>query len=349
MRGWSLGLASLVVASGCLDFGGPAADVPLETAPLGPDVPVLAAPPVLDEPRALDKAPAWKRGEWWLVRLTDFTGETFEVKRVVAGVEGDNYLVGMPAKQWVNDFMVLHIPGFGEVAQEDLSYETHDVPYEPLRFPLAAGATWATAFEGRPVKAEVKKADGKRAEIEIVGDNDHGLLTYDAEVGEIVRWQHDNYATYEVVAHGFDFEGLVTVPHGHDLVFQHARFAAALSSNQPKTPFDEVPVDPAYDRVSLVVFAGTVAPDTNSPNAYYRETATAPDGKVFQITVTAADGPGLRFLVGQHDRPGGVWKFEHVAAGPGIAVAEGIAYHVYDVDLPSGRILPSKGEHAHGE
>ena len=155
MRGPSWLLVLLFVLPGCIDLGNAPEALP-PTGTFAADVLVLAAPPIVEEPRSLAEAPSWRSGEWWRIRLTDFTGDTFEVTRVVAGVEGDDYLVGMPATEWINDFMVLHIPGFGEVAREDLSYETHDVRYEPLRFPLTQGAKWATAFEGQPMSAEVK-------------------------------------------------------------------------------------------------------------------------------------------------------------------------------------------------
>jgi hypothetical protein len=340
-------LAVLLLASGCIGGSAPA---PQDAAPTTSSTPPIAYEtiPDVDEERTLERAPKWKMGEWWEIRLTDdFTGATVTTTRVVAGQEGENYLVGMPRDAWENGFMVLHVPGFGEVLRNDLSYEVHDKRFEPLNFPIHEGKTWTTSFEGRKVDAVVTSVEGTRARVWLSGASDQINVTYDAEAGEIVRFEKKNYATYEVVGHGFGHEGIVTVPHMHDVVFMQFRLAGVVGGGP--SPFDEVTVDSTYDRVSFVLILGTVIPDFSSPNTIYREKATAPDGTVYEHTLTAADGPGLRVFDYQHDRPGGKWTFEHVALGPGIVGTEGIAYHVYDVVLPEGRILPSTGEHAHGD
>jgi hypothetical protein len=288
------------------------------------------------------------------------------VQRIVTGIENDNYLVGMPRDDWRNSAMVLHIPGFGEVRRNDLSFEIHDVRFEPVKFPLAKDKTWETAFEGRKVTATVTAIEGNRATIHFVGAADEITLTYDADLGEVAEYDGVGYATYEVVDHGVGFEGLVTVPHMHDLIFVELRFAGVVAPDGTQVPdavpffggsyldasgTDTVEVDPTYDRVSFVIILGSVplAPEAPpAPNTYYSEKVTAPDGTVYENSIMAPDGDDFRLWFYQHDKPGGTWTFEHVAAGPGIALTEGIAYHVYDVDMPSGRVLPSTGEHPHG-
>src|ERR1041385_3548821 len=92
------------------------------------------APPAGE--RTLDKAPEWRLGEWWSYRFTDgFAGKTYEFTRVVAGQDkaAGNYLVGFPVDQFSNDIMLFHTPGFGDVRQSDLSYETHDKAFRMLR------------------------------------------------------------------------------------------------------------------------------------------------------------------------------------------------------------------------
>ena len=111
---------------------------------------------------------------------------------------------------------------------------------------------------------------------------------------------------------------------------------------------DEVPVDPTYDRVSFVLILGNLRGDL-PVGGYYKETATAPDGTVYELDMRPDAGRQFRIGTFKHDAPGGTWRFEHLALGPGIAMAEGIAYHVYDILLPSGAILPSVGEHQHGD
>ncbi len=326
------------------------ADDPTESLPV--DAPVIDVPPIVEEVRSLAEPPHWRAGEWWRIRLTDlFTGEdgaTYESLRVVGGIEGDNYLVGMPADTFSHDLLLLHIPGFGEVDRADLSYETHDVRFHPLLFPLVQGATWQTAWEGRPLTATVTSADDKQAHVYLAGTNDHVNLTYDAEAGEVVDLQIDGYARYEAFEHGFDYEGRITVPHGHDLVFVQVRANGVLGpGNTPApSPADTVTVEDGYDRVSFILLVGNFL--AGPPQGMYKEKATAPDGTVFELESNPTDTPGLIAATYTHDDPGGQWTFEHLAAGPGIALAEGIAYHVYDVELPSGRILPSMGQHDHG-
>lgn len=308
----------------------------------------LAPEPV--EVHTFGAPPALKLGEWWAIRVTDgFQGIAYETKRVVAGMEGSDYLIGMPQKEFSNEMMVLHIPGFGQVSRDDLSFEIHDERFEPLAFPLVAQGTWDTEFEGRPVTATVNSAGGNEAEIELVGPNgaDHMVATYDLEMGEIRSLVIDNYATLEILDHGYNYTGVVTVPHMHDVVFQHGRIGpAATLGLQPAGPEDVVNVASTYDRVSFANII--VGLNENNVGGVCRETATAPDGTVFETTMTPADPGYIRITFHLFDKPGGDWKFQHLAGGACVVLAEGIAYHVYEIDLPTGRILPSTGEHQHG-
>lgn len=303
---------------------------------------------VEEAPRTLLEPPLWKQGEWWKIRLVDgFQGSTYETTRIVAGQEGDHYLVGMPSDQFSDDFMVMHIPGFGQISKDDLSFETHDVPTQVLRFPLVDGDGWETAFEGGVITTNVFVESETRARIQFTGSQT-GNATYDALVGEVVRYEQEDYANYEVIDHGFDYSGVVTVPHQHDLIFQHFRIAGLLTGvpSAPATSItDTVTVDSTYDRVSAAIIAGGLSPD--APGGYLQEIATAPDGKVFEMTVMPIE-TGFVVHTFSHLNPGGSWTFEHRALGPGFIGAEGIAYHTYDVEMPSGRVLPSTGEHAHG-
>lgn len=315
----------------------------------------------LPEERTLNEPPVWRLGEWWRYRITDrFEGEVAEATRVVAGVEGDNYLVGMPADEFSSGFMVMHVPGFGQVARSDLSFEVHDCPFQFLRFPLHEDLTWEGEFECQDFTVvDVAVTSPTTADLTMWGNGNANMtLTYDAAVGEVTRFDIAGYALIEIIDHGYDFEGIVTVPHQHDVIFIHARFGPVFGSlgPDPKTPTDIVPVDSTYDRVSFILLAGDflplVAPGAPQPAnmGYYDLKATAPDGETFQLTVTPATSQkGLVIEAYTHLFPGGDWRFDHVAGGAGITLAEGIAYHVYDVDLPAGRILPSTGEHPHGD
>lgn len=348
------------VASGCM---GPEEVKPEVDSQVLDEVPGLRIEnlPSVEVPRTLEAPPQWRLGEWWKVRLTDeFDHQATEGLRVVAGAQDDNYLVGMPQDAFLNSYMVLHIPGYGEVSRADLSFEVHDVPFGLLNFPLVTGKTWQSAFEGRPITVTVKETRQTEAGLQFDGASDHGNATYDVRLGELRRLQINGYATLEVLEHGANYRGIVTVPHMHDLVFVQVRFGLLFGGQglapTPLGPLnpsltDTVEVDPTYDRVSFALFVGTlpnpVTGQFDLPNAVYKETAKAPDGTVFEVMATAADPPGLHLKTFMFDQPDGTWTFEHLAGGPGFVVSEGIAYHVYDVVLPEGRILPSTGQHRH--
>lgn len=321
----ALALAFATVA-GCLG-GSPATTTSASKAAA---TPTLAAPP------------AWRVGEWWDVKVTDaFDRETHEAKRVVAGMEGDRYLVGMPKDAFSNELMVLHLPGFGEVAKSTLGYSVHDAPFEPVRFPLVDGLRWETAFEGIAFHAVASVGSPTLAEIDMTSaGGGHIHLTYDAAVGDVTRVVFDGYATLEVTGHGYGYAGVVTVPRMAHLAFAEARTGPVLSSTQqPASPLQTVQVDDAYDRISFVLLAGSLLPlvEPGAPDqaaGYYDDLATGPDGARYDLQVFPTD-TGLKAAYHMVDKPGGAWAFRQVVGGPGIAVAEGIAYRVENVELPA--------------
>lgn len=364
-------LGLVLLAAGCVSPQGAVSTTSQTSAPTGTsgelNLTLLPSGKSANDTPTLDAPPVWRGGEWWRVKVTDaFDHKTYEGTRVVAGVErgagatgvsgagkeGAQYLVGMPRDAFSNELMVLHLPGFGQVAQDDLSFQVHNCPFEPVKFPLKDGLTWSTKFECRDFHAQAKVTSPTTAEIEMKNAGERMVLTYDAKVHEITKIVFDNYATLEVVDHGYSYAGVVTVPHMFHLVFQQSRTGPLLKGSSPDAPTDVVKVDPTYDRVSFVIILGSALPFV-SPTApdqaagYYDEKVTAPDGKVYEASMLPHEA-GLKLAYFMVARPGGDWTFQHVVAGPGIAVAEGIAYHVYDVDLPSGRVLPSTGTHHHG-
>ena len=310
-------------------------------------------PPAAGE-RTLDAAPRWRLGEWWTYTMTDgFTGGTYEFTRVVAGedVDAGNYLVGFPVDEFSNDVLLFHVPGFGDVAQHNLAYETHDAWFQMLDFPLTDGKDWEAEFEGTGMGTVLVSSDGATADIELISPQYNVQATYDPAIGEISKMTINNgtYATYEVVDHGYGYEGVVRVPHAHDLVFIHGRLGGVVAvggGGAPVAPPTEtVDVAPGFDRVGFIIAVGggqfIGAPATAGA---FRETVTAPDGTVFQETWTPADVPAsgmLKVVAFGHDNPTGTWNLEHVAAGGGVAFVEGIGYHSIDVELPSGCVVAS--------
>jgi hypothetical protein len=281
--------------------------------------------------RSLDAAPVYETGEWWTLKIVDgFTKKTKEVTRVVAGEEGDAWLVGMPSEAFDDELLALHIPGFGDVAKTDLSYQIHNDPFKMIEFPAKEGASWETNFEGGKMKVAIDKVDGSTAQISLTG-NFRGSATYDASLGEFRSFAVDSYATIEVVDHGFGYKGAVTVPHKQTFVFNPVRVAGALSGGlQPAPPVESIAVKGDFTRISFVALIGTFA---NTPTSYYSEKITDPSGKTYEFATMPGQPAGFYMKGFRSDKPVGSWSFQHVAAGPGIVLAEGLAYEARDVTL----------------
>lgn len=341
-------LLPLLLLTGCFSSEPPGAPEQALATALSEDAHLVepAVATSLPAARSLAAPPTWQSGEWWRIQITEhMSGQSFEVTRVVAGVEGDHYLVGMPSDAFVDAAMVLHLPGFGLVGRQDLSYEIHDSVFAPVRFPLDEGASWETEFEGWAMTATVVRASGGVAEIDMEGDGGTLRIVYDAAVGEVTSLQVEGYLEYEVVEHGFGHQGVVTVPHMNDVVFNTFRAASPRIGDDLGSPLETITVDETYERVSFALLVGAYIPDGRTiTSGVFRERATAPDGTSYEIMITPLDAPGEHIAFFGNSAPGGDWTFEHAPAGGGYVLAEGIAYHVYEVDLPSGRM---EGLHEH--
>lgn len=326
-------------------------------------VPVMPREPPAAGERNLTAAPEWRLGEWWSYEMEDgFTGGSYKFTRVVGGqdVVNGNYLVGFPVDQFSNDVMLFHIPGFGDIRQHDLAYETHDHYFTPLAFPMSEGKTWDVSFEGQANgTAGITKVDGNKVHIEM-DVNVYGTIVadYDADVGEVTEMtigQDGSYAHYKVVDHGYGYKGTIRVPHAHDLIFNNGRFVGALDVGRHPTvptpvfgasgPTETVTIEPGYDRASFIIAVGGGA-FTGLPATVgvFRETVTAPDNTVYEATWTPADaaaGHDVTIVAVGHDDPEGTWTLQHAAGGVGIAFVEGIGYHSIDIELPSGCVVAS--------
>lgn len=335
------------------------------------DVLTLAVPTMPRDPpaageRTLDAAPQWRLGEWWTYHMQDrLSGKSLDFTRVVAGEDkqAGTYLVGFPIDEFSNDVMLFHIPGYGDISQRDLSYETHDKVFQPLQFPLAEGATWPMEFEGAAKGQAVAARPGDGTAQVTMEVSNYGFInaTYDPTIGEIKVMDIKGYARYEVTGHGYNWKGVVRVPHAHDLIFQHGRLAAVFDVRDPlipptpRTTTETVDIAAGYDRVSFIIalgtgpFLGTPNPEPAQvvPTGFYRETVTSPNGTQFQLTLMPNEGNFKIESYGATD-PTGTWTLEHIAGGPGVAFVEGIAYHSIDVDLPSGCALKSFNAQHHG-
>lgn len=318
------------------------------------------APP--DANATLLAPPELREGEWWRIELHDkLTDTTTQFVRVVARVESDLYVIGMPHEAWWKEAVIFHTPAFGDV-NKDLSHRAHDVPFQQLVFPLEEGATWQTSWEQEdpiltatvtvesPTTARIVFTGVQCGALGLLGhcapDAPEGQvieLLYDASQHEVVEADFPSH-TWKVLEHGYGFQGWVTVPRAEHLVFFHGRLGAPvvdLGTGGAATGVSEtVSIEGGFNRVSFILAVGN-AVGTPAGGAY-SEKATAPDGTVYELT--SIPGGPLEIVFLEHRDPDGEWLLEHLAAGPGIAFIEGIAYHQYDILLPQGTI---RTDHSH--
>ena len=358
-------LATLALAAALAGCAQPAQDPAPSAAPPSPAVEVDADRPdatfgeVLTGPAAAPDlgattaaAPKLVPGEWWRIRFSSgFFDETPEFVRVVAEAHEDGYVVGMPHEGWFKEAIAYHAPAFGDVGL-DLSYALHNVRFEPLRFPLVEGATWTTSFGGAEYVATVETADDHTATVRFDPppsdpaptdalfaalspvDPDAGMrLVYDARQHEVVRFE-SVIGTWEVVEHGYDFQGWVTVPRGLHTAIDYGQFLPATPGEPVLTRTQTV--EGGYNRLTIMHGIFSLGPGA------YRIRTVSPNGTEF---VTEAVG-GSGFTVRFHEAadPDGEWKLEDVVGGPGGTYTMGMAYHQYDVRLPDGA---KRSDHSH--
>lgn len=344
-------IVSLLLLAGCL--GSPSAEDAPTAAQAGvvidearPDTEftdVVTGPAAQPDLNAtLDAAPRLVAGEWWRLKLIN--GE--EVVRVVAEVTDEGYVIGMPHEGWYKELISFHSPALGDVGF-DLSYATHNEIFQPVKFPLDPGATWDTVWATTPFHAEVTEVSGTRATIVLTPaaepqptDPVFALfgfagapvtLVYDAGMHEVVSFDAGGFLGYEVIEHGYGFEGWVTIPRGEHTAIDYGQLGP---TNPGELPMREIPVEGGFNRMTLMQGIFALAPGV------YRMTTTAPDGTQF---VTESTGePTLHFY--EAADPDGVWKGEDVIAGGAAVYRMGIAYHQYDILLPEGT---KRSDHSH--
>jgi hypothetical protein len=289
-------------------------------------------------------APNLVAGEWWRIAFSgddSFYGGS-EVVRVVAAVEPEGYLFGMPHEGWFKEAIAYHAPAFGDVGF-DLSYAVHNEVFEPVRFPLVEGATWETMFAAQRLIATVTSADEHTAVIHLnppAGDPEPtdpvyaalGLagmgalvLTYDARQHEVVKFE-SFIGTWEVMEHGYDFEGWVTIPRGEHTAIDYGQFLPLTPGEPVVTRTQEV--SGGFNRMTLMHVIAPVGPGA------YRIRSVAPNGTEF--VTESIPGQTFTFKFYEASDPDGTWTLEDVVGGPGATYSMGIAYHQYDIRLPDG-------------
>jgi hypothetical protein len=295
-------------------------------------------------------APRLVRGEWWRIRFeSSFFGDAPELVRVVANVTDNGYIIGMPHEGWVKEAISFHTPAFGDVGL-DLSYNIHNEAFHPVRFPLVEGDTWETSFVGSPMVATVQSADEYVAEITFsaprqsqptdpvmaaLGMSAGGVAVrvfYDARLHEIVRTE-SGLGAWQVIDHGYDFQGWVTVPRGEHTAIDYGTFGPVEPGRTSMTR--TIPVDPGFNRMTILHMIGAMGPGS------YQIRSVAPNGDEYLTSSTSGDMVMRLFEV---YNPGGDWLQEDIVLGPGGTYNMGIAYHQYDIRLPDGAV---RSDHAH--
>lgn len=356
-RALALPLALLLLA-GCAAPADPAgAGAPVVVDADRPDTTftdVVTGPAVGPDVNATTAAaPRLVEGEWWRIRFSSgFYDDVNEVVRVVANATPDGYIFGMPHQGWFKEAIAYHAPAFGDVGL-DLSYATHNVVFEPVRFPLTAGATWETAFAASPMTATVESADEHTAVVRLdpppstdpttpvmtlagLAASASMRLTYDARQHEVVKME-SFIGTWEVVEHGYGFEGWVTVPRGEHTAIDYGTFWAGSPGEQPMTTRD-VGVEGGFNRLTMMHLVAPVTPGT------FRITSTPPQGEPFVTEVTSTTDQALVVRFYEVTDPDGTWVQEDSALGVGATYSMGIAYHQYDIHLPDQQ---RRTDHSH--
>lgn len=318
-----LAVALLVSAAGCLS---------------GQELASQSQPSDPPTDRGLATPPDLQVGEWWNVTVEDrLEGETYEVTLVVADGTAEFHELGMPADRFERIVLPLHAPAIGRVDRDTLGYQTHDVLFEPVRFPLEEGRRWTTEWDQVPLQANVTRVESGSAQISLQATGSASLeasLTYVPELGLPASFSIPGVVAYEVEEHGYGYEGTVEVPLGRDVVFLEGRIGPAVSFDlEPAGPTGSVDVADGYDRMTLAQLVGNLFVD--GPPGLYRERAQAPRGTTYELQTVPTPGDPLRIETYTVDDPSGTWTFRHVSGGPGAALSEGIAYDVETARLSS--------------
>ncbi len=297
------------------------------------------------------EAPRLVPGEWWRIRYEGaFSDELVEVVRVVAEVDDEGYIFGMPHEGWLKEAISFHSPAFGDV-NFDLSYNTHNELFTPVKFPLVQGDSWETSFAASPMVATVEAADEKTATIVftapeqdptpesmlfamILGDQGEMRITYDATMHEVVRME-SGLGLWEVVEHGYDYQGWVTVPRGEDTAIDYGVMGPASDSHTPTER--TLTVADGFNRMTMMHFVGTVP---GTPGHLEARDVT-PGGEEW---VTSMTGDGLNLMFYETNQPSGTWTVQDTVVGVGFTYHMGIAYFQYDIHLPTG---DRRADHGH--
>jgi hypothetical protein len=297
--------------------------------------------------RSLAEPPDLHVGEWWTVEVDPIlVGATFETTLVVTDRADGSARIGIPADDFRDDFLVLHVPVLGDVDLATMSWRVMWDDFEGLRFPLEEGRTWTADFHGRDVEARVTSIEGSVARITMTGEGERIELTYDAGMGMITELREEALGLgFRVTGHGLDYEGTVQQRSGIELgLMQGGPSASAAHHEDAPTPAAgeagtstetiEVTSPGSHGSLSFVVWNVGFEGEAGS----YHIRATAPDGTVFEHQFDVEPGaPGVLVESFGHDAVQGTWQLDFHRGGPAGLLVELFTYDQVDVTLPAGQ------------
>lgn len=193
---WGMAVVSAVLVAGCAGRGGGGADAG-PTPSAAPDGDGLGAP-------------AWAIGHWWLYGIeAGDGGEGAPTTYVVAEDQGDDWWMATDSPERAFQDQRDDISRLGPQRKADLAGSQGDDRIEFFHWPLAAGATWPTRWDGQAVTVTVDAADPTGASLTARNATQVAYTyTYDAEAGwfgELHRHGPDGQVAFSLVL--LDFGG----------------------------------------------------------------------------------------------------------------------------------------------
>ncbi len=155
--------------------------------------------------------PTWEVGDWW----TWTSDQLGEYSYVVTGQQGGDWLVGTDSEQIAFFDKQTDISFLGEVRKSDLAGSQNDTRVKYFDWPLEAGKTWTTTWDGVQRTITVTGIDDGLASFEArEGDRLAVSYTYDSSTGwfgEVTFHGPDGQAAFTTtpVASGSNFTGEV--------------------------------------------------------------------------------------------------------------------------------------------
>ena len=287
--------------------------------------------PITDRLRASDvEAPEWKVGDWWRYSLnsTTYALEGIEVTIVVANETPNGFVLGYAADDDATLPLLFHMPAIGPVT-DTLAYDVHEIPFEPLQFPLEEGKEWTTTWIAGEVRLTARQENATWRVNNTGAEASGGLtydLVYDPDARAITRFTRvgtDGVVRQNVqlVERGANFTGDVITITSPRVVLLESRTAAP---GLPRVPFGP---PEGVDTLLVGCIAG------GQPGQYFAEVRTGA-GVVCQVDRTNQPGAtdfGLQVVEAPADAAG--WEARLAAVGPGSATAEVLGYATRIVTL----------------